>query len=246
MSIKYIVIQQHAWCTDGAVGIEYLSDLIRHDTRDEAISHGFNLADSDDFNIGEVEDGRLVSLDWMQKPVGESPETLAQIAELIGLEALACVNDKGLSNPVAWKDRAELAALRNKKLADMWKEPHELGCDVALYSPEYVQLLLGRIESMAQAHIALQQLCEVYRSAYEEASRALKHAEEEVMRLEKWREEYQGKLNAEHVRVGRQYMERLGEQEKRIAELEAIVNTPVKLPIQAVRFPTGGLTVQED
>lgn len=38
-----------------------------------------------------------------------------------------------------------------------------------MHSIEYVSSLLGRIESMAQAHIALQQLCEVYRSAYEEA-----------------------------------------------------------------------------
>ena len=44
---------------------------------------------SDDFNIGVVEAGRLVSFDWMNKPVGESGESaevLAQIAEAIGLQ----------------------------------------------------------------------------------------------------------------------------------------------------------------
>lgn len=31
----------------------------------------------------------MISFDWMDKPVGESEDTLAQIAELIGLEDAA-------------------------------------------------------------------------------------------------------------------------------------------------------------
>ena len=37
----FIVIQQYAWCNDGGCGIEYASDLIQFNNRDEAISHGF-------------------------------------------------------------------------------------------------------------------------------------------------------------------------------------------------------------
>lgn len=88
----FIVIQQYAWCNDGGCGIEYASDLIQFNNRDEAISHGFELAECDDFNIGVLEDGHLVSFDYMDKPVGNgkgvNSDTLAQIAELIGLESI--------------------------------------------------------------------------------------------------------------------------------------------------------------
>jgi len=57
-----------------------------------AISHGFEVAGCDDFNIGVIGDGRLISLDWMEKPVGNgkgvSAEKLHIIAETIDLEAL--------------------------------------------------------------------------------------------------------------------------------------------------------------
>ncbi|EOA0097311.1 TPA: antitoxin [Klebsiella aerogenes] len=86
MSKSYVVIQQYVWANEGGHGIEYCSDLIHYDNRADAISHGFQLAESDDFNIGVIESGNLVSFDWMDKPVGESEGTLAQIAELIGLE----------------------------------------------------------------------------------------------------------------------------------------------------------------
>lgn len=87
---KFIVIQQFAWCNDGGCGIEYASDLEEHDTRAAAIEHGFCLAGCDDFNIGVIEADRLVSFDYMEKPVGNgrgvNGDTLAQIAELIGME----------------------------------------------------------------------------------------------------------------------------------------------------------------
>lgn len=89
MSKSYIVILQYLWCNETGVGIEYTSDCIKFDKRDMAIKHGFKLRESDDFNIGVIEGCKLISFDWMGKPVGESEETLAQIAELIGLEDAA-------------------------------------------------------------------------------------------------------------------------------------------------------------
>ncbi|ENH3197889.1 antitoxin [Citrobacter braakii] len=92
MSKSYIVIQQYLWCNENGGGIEYTSDCVEFDKRDKAIKHGFKMQGSDDFNIGVVEAGRLVSFDWMNKPVGESggsAEVLAQIAEAIGLQEAA-------------------------------------------------------------------------------------------------------------------------------------------------------------
>ncbi|EPY5167835.1 hypothetical protein ACXDR4_003179 [Klebsiella pneumoniae] len=86
MSKSYIVILQYLWCNETGGGIEYTSDCAKFDKRDMAIKHGFKLRESDDFNIGVIEGGKLISFDWMDKPVGESEDTLAKIAELIGLE----------------------------------------------------------------------------------------------------------------------------------------------------------------
>lgn len=77
-----------AWCNDGGCGIEYSSDLEEFDTRKDAIKNGFKITESDDFNIGVVDGGRLVSFDWMGKPVGESQETIQEIAEALGLGAV--------------------------------------------------------------------------------------------------------------------------------------------------------------
>lgn len=86
---KFIVIQQYLWCNESSHGIEYTSDLEEFDDRKAAIRHGFDIAESDDFNIGVVEGGCLVSFDWMERPVGgagETQETMNEIAEAIGLE----------------------------------------------------------------------------------------------------------------------------------------------------------------
>lgn len=82
----FIVIQQRLWCNESGHGIEYSSDYEEFDTRHEAIEHGLKITDSDDFNIGVIEDGRLVSFDWMDKPVGESQETIQEIAKVLDLE----------------------------------------------------------------------------------------------------------------------------------------------------------------
>lgn len=89
---KFIVIQQRLWCNERGHGIEYSSDLEEFGDRKAAIRHGFEIAESDDFNIGVIEGGRLVSLDWMEKPVGgvgETREAMDEIAEAIGLERAA-------------------------------------------------------------------------------------------------------------------------------------------------------------
>ena len=83
---KYIVILRSGWCNETGHGLNCSSDLEGFDKRDKAIKHGFKVQGSDDFNIGVVTNGKLVSLDWMDKSLNESEETLAEIAEQIGLE----------------------------------------------------------------------------------------------------------------------------------------------------------------
>ncbi len=58
---------------------EYSFDGKRFSDRQSAISHGFTLRRSDDFNIGVLTDGKLTSLDWMEKPVDTDPDLLAEI-----------------------------------------------------------------------------------------------------------------------------------------------------------------------
>ena len=66
-----------------------MSDCVEFDKRDKAIKHGFKQQGSDDFNIGVIENERLVSFDWMNKSIDESAEKLAEIAEAIGYEGAA-------------------------------------------------------------------------------------------------------------------------------------------------------------
>lgn len=53
--------------------------------RKKAIRHGFKVRGSDDFNIGVVVRGKIVSLDWMWQPVDTNPAFLDSIAEEICL-----------------------------------------------------------------------------------------------------------------------------------------------------------------
>lgn len=63
----------------------YGFDGERFATRDQAVAHGFSLDRADDFNIGVVKAGALVSLDWMDKAVNTDPALLAAISKQIGL-----------------------------------------------------------------------------------------------------------------------------------------------------------------
>lgn len=57
----------------------------RFATREKAISEGFKIWESDDFNVGVVKDGKLVSLDWMEEKCDDDPTLMAEIAEKICL-----------------------------------------------------------------------------------------------------------------------------------------------------------------
>lgn len=57
----------------------YGFDGERFFTRKEAIAHGFTLDRSDDFNIGVLKDGSLVSVDWMDKPKDTDPQLMLTI-----------------------------------------------------------------------------------------------------------------------------------------------------------------------
>jgi hypothetical protein len=54
-------------------------------TKAEAVSNGFRLRESDDFNVGVVTDGRLASLWWMDHEITTTTATLAEITQEIGL-----------------------------------------------------------------------------------------------------------------------------------------------------------------
>lgn len=89
--MQYIVICQQIVGGDRQPFVtEYSHDGRRFPSRDAAISHGFTLGRSDDFNIGVLDAGQLVSFDWMDKKVVESaPERLRHIAEQIYLRSAA-------------------------------------------------------------------------------------------------------------------------------------------------------------
>ena len=63
----------------------YNFDGQRFDNREDAIQHGFTLDRSDDFNIGVLRNGKLVSLDWMVQTVDSEPALMAKISEGIYL-----------------------------------------------------------------------------------------------------------------------------------------------------------------
>ena len=66
--------------------IVYNCDGKRFQKRHGAIRHGLKIRGSDDFNIGVIKDGKLVSLDWMDTVVESDPEELREVAESACLE----------------------------------------------------------------------------------------------------------------------------------------------------------------
>ncbi|MGL4684188.1 MAG: hypothetical protein ACRCV4_14300 [Hafnia alvei] len=190
------------------------------------------------------------------------------------------MSDKDLSKPIGFANKSALEYARYSGCEfEVYASDDVQGYDTPVYSAEYVQSLLGRIESMAQAHIALQQLCEVYRSAYEEvrgiSNPLIAEAQEKrIGELELDRDTWQAAALAlrdtwreeTHHNGMMQLSNELAKANARIAELEAIVTTPVKLPLRvdmsnvpftaytwnccldavAERIKAHGLTVQED
>lgn len=66
--------------------ITHYSDCRQFGSKAEAVSRGFELAASDDFNVGVVSNGRLASLWWMDDRLDLLPEDLAEVGRDIGLE----------------------------------------------------------------------------------------------------------------------------------------------------------------
>jgi hypothetical protein len=54
-------------------------------TKAQAVSNGFRLRESDDFNVGVMNGGRLASLWWMDHKLDEDDATLAEISQECGL-----------------------------------------------------------------------------------------------------------------------------------------------------------------
>jgi hypothetical protein len=80
MMDQYIVLcGQVVGGADRPVTIEYGFDGEMFADRREAITHGFDIRGSDDFNIGVLRGGKLVSLDWMDDPVDTDANLLAEI-----------------------------------------------------------------------------------------------------------------------------------------------------------------------
>lgn len=53
-----------------------------------AVSHGFEIRESDDFNVGVVRKGALESVWWMDDRIDEEASVLAKITGECGLERL--------------------------------------------------------------------------------------------------------------------------------------------------------------
>lgn len=65
--------------------VAYDWDRRQFATKAEAITNGFGQRGSDDFNIGVVQNGHLVSFWWMDHQIDESGEHLARIGQEVGL-----------------------------------------------------------------------------------------------------------------------------------------------------------------
>lgn len=65
---RYVVItQQVEGNTESGFDTYYYSDLKLFDDRKQAISHGFKMGRSDDFNVATIKGGRLVAFGWMER-----------------------------------------------------------------------------------------------------------------------------------------------------------------------------------
>lgn len=82
---EFIVICQQAWMNETGFGIGYDWDGRRFSTRAKAIKHGWKERGSDDFNIAIVAGDALLWFGWMDQDIGESSDTMAEIAEATGL-----------------------------------------------------------------------------------------------------------------------------------------------------------------
>jgi hypothetical protein len=84
MAVRYIVLCAQV-VGSGPFSTEYSFDGKRFMTREAAIQHGFTKGRSDDFNIGVVINGELISLDWMDKVVDATPDVISKISDQVAL-----------------------------------------------------------------------------------------------------------------------------------------------------------------
>ncbi len=89
---EYIVVHQRVWMNGSGHGVNYSSSLWRYPSRKAALTAGWKEADSDDFNVGTVVDGKLVAFGWGDNDFGPDEAgdphggyDLAEIAQHIGL-----------------------------------------------------------------------------------------------------------------------------------------------------------------
>ena len=87
MTETYVTIISQAEGNDrDGFRISHYSDGRQFGSKAEAVSRGFELAASDDFNIGVVSSGRLASRWWRDDRLDLLPEDLAEVGRDIGLE----------------------------------------------------------------------------------------------------------------------------------------------------------------
>ncbi|WP_241059991.1 hypothetical protein [Achromobacter xylosoxidans] len=93
--MEFIVICQSAWCNESGIGVSYDWDGERFPSRQSAILHGFETRGSDDFNIGVIDGDELKDFCWMEDPMCEDAETMADIARACGLDYAANSSGQG-------------------------------------------------------------------------------------------------------------------------------------------------------
>lgn len=82
---EFIVICQSAWMNSGGFGVYYGWDGERFNNRKDAIKHGWELRESDDFNIAQTYGDDLIWFGWMDERIDEDEATMREIADQIGL-----------------------------------------------------------------------------------------------------------------------------------------------------------------
>jgi hypothetical protein len=86
----YVTIVGHAVGNDrDGFRTEHTWDGQGFPDKGRAVTNGFNLIGCDDFNIGVVRNGWLVSLWWMDEQISEDESTLARIGVECGFARLA-------------------------------------------------------------------------------------------------------------------------------------------------------------
>lgn len=85
MSTKTFIVLCGQVVGGGPFFVEYSFDGRKFDNLANAIDHGATLRRSDDFNIGVLEDGKLIRIDWMSQIVDTDPVLMAKVSKQVGL-----------------------------------------------------------------------------------------------------------------------------------------------------------------